>query len=135
MIASHRCSPALISCDFGWEALLADVAGNMQSGRFFKTVQLRCMNCGGLFEKNEYARSVGFLKCMEHDTQPLEEQSIKASASTSFARVIVCCEAGYDPDNDPYDVTTAVIEVSPQEPPVSRLYQLRIRGRFFRGQL
>ena len=90
----------------------------------------------GLCEKNEYARSIGFLKCTEHDPQPLEQQSIKAShqESTSFARVIVCCEAGYDPDNDPYDVTTAVIEVSPKEPPVSWLYQLRIRCRFFRGQ-
>ena len=108
----------------------------MPSGRFCKTLQLRCLNCGGLCEKNEYARSIGFLKCTEHDPQPLEQQSIKAShhESTSFARVIVCCEAGYDPDNDPYDVTTAVIEVAPKEPPVSWLYQLGIRSRFFRGQ-
>lgn len=104
----------------------------MPSGRFCKTLQLRCLNCGGLCEKNEYARSIGLLKCTEHDPQPLEQQSIKAShqESTSFARVIVCCEAGYDPDNDPYDVTTAVIEVSPKEPPVSWLYQLRIRWNF-----
>eukprot|EP00434_Breviolum_minutum_P023798 symbB.v1.2.020992.t1/scaffold1759.1/size102758/8 len=53
-----------------------------------------------------------------------EEVVFKLPISDCFSSCLNCgglCEkneyAGYDPDNDPYDVTTAVIEVSPKEPP------------------